>query len=380
MKLELRAMIRKEFRQVFRDPHTLGILLLVPMMLLVLFGYAISMDVDNIVVGVLDNDKSPESRRITELFRVLDAFSPGESLLSPDEAEEALVDGRLNAVLIIPPEFGRDMEAGRIPSVQLLIDGSNVLVASTTQGYVDAMFFDLSLRLNTEWRVPTADGDATFTPPIDFRPRTWFNPELRSTVFLIPGLIAFIMVITAVLSTALSVVREKEKGTMEMLDASPLSSTTLIIGKTIPFMVISMLETVFILIAGRFLFGVEISGSISLLLGISFLFLLSCLGIGVLISTVVDTQQSAFLLATISIVLPTMILSGFIYPIRNMPIPVQAVTFLIPARYFISAERALMIRGAGAVSIWPQSVVLLGFSIVTLGISSLRLGIRRRKR
>ncbi len=380
MKLELRAMIRKEFRQVFRDPHTLGILLLVPMMLLVLFGYAISMDVDNIVVGVLDNDKSPESRRITELFRVLDAFSPGESLLSPDEAEEALVDGRLNAVLIIPPEFGRDMEAGRIPSVQLLIDGSNVLVASTTQGYVDAMFFDLSLRLNTEWRVPTADGDATFTPPIDFRPRTWFNPELRSTVFLIPGLIAFIMVITAVLSTALSVVREKEKGTMEMLDASPLSSTTLIIGKTIPFMVISMLETVFILIAGRFLFGVEISGSISLLLGISFLFLLSCLGIGLLISTVVDTQQSAFLLATISIVLPTMILSGFIYPIRNMPIPVQAVTFLIPARYFISAERALMIRGAGAVSIWPQSVVLLGFSIVTLGISSLRLGIRRRKR
>ncbi|MCD6342179.1 MAG: ABC transporter permease [Spirochaetaceae bacterium] len=380
MKLELRAMIRKEFRQVFRDPHTLGILLLVPMLLLVLFGYAISMDVDNIVVGVLDNDKSPESRRITELFQVLDVFSPGESPTSPAEAEEALVDGRLNAALVIPSGFGRDLEAGKSPSLQLLIDGSNVLVASTAQGYIDAMFFDLSLRLDTEWRVPTAAGAATFTPPIDFRPRTWFNPELRSTVFLIPGLIAFIMVITAVLSTALSVVREKEKGTMEMLDASPLSSTTLIIGKTVPFMVISMLETVLILIAGRFLFGVGIMGSISLLLGITFLFLLSCLGIGLLISTVVDTQQSAFLLATIVIVLPTLILSGFIYPIRNMPLPVQAVTFLIPARYFITAERALMIRGAGAGSIWPQSVVLLGFSIFTLGLSSLRLGRRRRKR
>ncbi|RKX73946.1 MAG: ABC transporter permease [Spirochaetes bacterium] len=380
MKLELRAMIRKEFRQVFRDPHTLGILLLVPMLLLVLFGYAISMDVDNIVVGVLDNDKSPESRRITELFQVLDDFSPGESPTSPAEAEEALVDGRLNAALVIPSGFGRDLEAGKSPSLQLLIDGSNVLVASTAQGYIDAMFFDLSLRLDTEWRVPTAAGAATFTPPIDFRPRTWFNPELRSTVFLIPGLIAFIMVITAVLSTALSVVREKEKGTMEMLDASPLSSTTLIIGKTVPFMVISMLETVLILIAGRFLFGVGIMGSISLLLGITFLFLLSCLGIGLLISTVVDTQQSAFLLATIVIVLPTLILSGFIYPIRNMPLPVQAVTFLIPARYFITAERALMIRGAGAGSIWPQSVVLLGFSIFTLGLSSLRLGRRRRKR
>ncbi len=380
MKLELRAMIRKEFRQVFRDPHTLGILLLVPMLLLVLFGYAISMDVDNIVVGVLDNDKSPESRRITELFQVLDVFSPGESPTSPAEAEEALVDGRLNAALVIPSGFGRDLEAGKSPSLQLLIDGSNVLVASTAQGYIDAMFFDLSLRLDTEWRVPTAAGAATFTPPIDFRPRTWFNPELRSTVFLIPGLIAFIMVITAVLSTALSVVREKEKGTMEMLDASPLSSTTLIIGKTVPFMVISMLETVLILIAGRVLFGVGIMGSISLLLGITFLFLLSCLGIGLLISTVVDTQQSAFLLATIVIVLPTLILSGFIYPIRNMPLPVQAVTFLIPARYFITAERALMIRGAGAGSIWPQSVVLLGFSIFTLGLSSLRLGRRRRKR
>ena len=380
MKLELRAMIRKEFRQVFRDPHTLGILLLVPMLLLVLFGYAISMDVDNIVVGVLDNDKSPESRRITELFQVLDVFSPGESPTSPAEAEEALVDGRLNAALVIPSGFGRDLEAGKSPSLQLLIDGSNVLVASTAQGYIDAMFFDLSLRLDTEWRVPIAAGAATFTPPIDFRPRTWFNPELRSTVFLIPGLIAFIMVITAVLSTALSVVREKEKGTMEMLDASPLSSTTLIIGKTVPFMVISMLETVLILIAGRFLFGVGIMGSISLLLGITFLFLLSCLGIGLLISTVVDTQQSAFLLATIVIVLPTLILSGFIYPIRNMPLPVQAVTFLIPARYFITAERALMIRGAGAGSIWPQSVVLLGFSIFTLGLSSLRLGRRRRKR
>ncbi len=372
MRIALKAMVRKEFRQVLRDPHTLGILLLVPMLLLVLFGYAISLDVDDIVVAVVDEDKSPESRRVEKLFDVLEVFTPGEFPLSAAGAEEALVDGRLDAVLILPAGFGRNLAAGRTPSVQLLIDGSNVLVASTAQGYIEAMFFDLSLRLDTEWRIPS--------PPIDFRSRTWFNPELRSTVFLIPGLIAFIMVITAVLSTALSVVREKEKGTMETLDASPLSSSTLIIGKTIPFMVISMLETVFILLAGRFLFGVEILGSIPLLLGISFVFLLSCLGIGLLISTAVDTQQSAFLLATIVIVLPTLILSGFIYPIRNMPSVVQAVTLLIPARYFIIAERALMIRGAGIVSIWPQALILLGFSVVTLGLSSLRLGRSRRNR
>ena len=380
MKLELSAMIRKEFRQVFRDPHTLGILLLIPMLLLILFGYAISMDVDNITIGVLDEDNTPESRRISELFRVMDNFTMGETPESPGEAESALVDGRLDAALIIPRGFGRELEGTEIPSVQVLIDGSNVLVASTAQGFIEAMFADLSMRLDTEWRVPEMAGTRKFSSPIDFRPRTWFNPELRSTVFLIPGLIAFIMVITAVLSTALSVVKEKEKGTMEMLDAAPISSRVLIIGKTVPFMVISLVETVFILMAGRFLFGVEIQGSIILLFGVSFLFLLSCLGIGLLISTAVDTQQSAFLIATIAIVLPTLILSGFIYPIRNMAPPVQGVTFLIPARYFILAERALMIRGAGISSIWPQALILAGFSVFTLGISSLRLEHQRRNR
>jgi len=380
MKLELTAMIRKEFRQVLRDPHTLGILLLIPMLLLILFGYAISMDVDNIIVGVMDEDKSPESRRVIELFRVLDNFSLGETPASPQEAEQFLMVGQLNAVLIIPRGFGRTLVGGKVPSIQVLIDGSNVLAASTAQGFIEAMFIDLSLRLNTEWRIPAEAGIRRLSPPIDFRPRTWFNPELRSTVFLIPGLIAFIMVITAVLSTALSVVKEKEKGTMEMLDASPISSPILIIGKTVPFMVISLLETVFILIAGRFLFGVEIQGSLLLLFGVSFLFLLSCLGIGLLISTAVDTQQSAFLLATLVIVLPTLILSGFIYPIRNMPTLVQGVTFLIPARYFIIAERALIIRGAGIDAIWIQGLILFGFSVITLGLSSLRLGHRRRNR
>jgi ABC-2 type transport system permease protein len=210
-------------------------------------------------------------------------------------------------------------------------------------------------------------------PMVDFRPRIWYNPELRSTIFLVPGLISFIMVITAVISTALSVVREKEKGTMEMLEAAPLGSVALILGKTVPYMAISLAETGLILIAGRYLFGVQIQGSLAALAGITFLFLLSSLGMGLLISTIADTQQTAFLIATVVTVLPTFILSGFVFPIRNMPPLIRVVTRIIPARYFLIAERALMIRGADIRSIWPEALALLLFSIVTLGVSSVRL-------
>ena len=374
MKLGLIAMIRKEFRQVLRDPRTLSILLLVPLLLLVLIGYAISMDVESLSVGVIDGDNSPESRRIADMFRVLDIFTTVERPESPSDAEEALVDGRLDAVLIIPSGFGRDLVSNRKPSVQILLDGSNVTIASTAQSYIEAAFTDLSLGLETEWRIPTPAGRFNASLPLDFRSRIWFNPELRSTVFLVPGLISFIMVITAVISTALSVVREKEKGTMEMLEASPLTSRALILGKTVPYMVISLFEIFLILVAGRFLFGVEIQGSIVALFGISLLFILSCLGMGLLISTVAETQQSAFLIATVVTVLPSFVLSGFIFPIRNMPKIIQILTHIIPARYFLIAERALIIRGADIRSIWPQAAALTVFSLFTLAISMKRLG------
>lgn len=370
MRLGLSAMIRKEFRQVLRDRATLGMLLLVPLFLLVLFGYAVNMDVESITIGVLDSDKSPESRRVAELFNVLDIFTRGESPVSSSDAEKALVDGRLDAVVIIPRGFGRELVSNQTPVIQLLVDGSNVTIASTAQSYIEAALTDLPLRLQ-------APGTAA-APLAEFRSRIWYNPELKSTIFLIPGLIAFIMVITAVISTALSVVREKEKGTMEMLEASPLSPFALILGKTVPYMVISMVETVMILLAGRVLFGVLIQGSFIALLGITFLFLLACLGMGLLISTIAATQETAFLIATVATVLPTFVLSGFVFPIRNMPAVIRLVTHIIPARYFLIAERALIIRGAEVSSIWRQAAALTIFSIITISISSIRLRGGRR--
>ena len=382
MMLSLTAMIRKEFRQVFRDPRTLGILLFVPLLLLVLFGYAISMDVNTLTVGVVDEDRSPESRRIRQLFSVLDLFEDGGLSVSAAaaDAEEALVDGRLDAAVILPVNFGRNLAAGRTPEIQVLVDGSNITVASSALSSIEAALTDLSVRFAGEWRVslPTAGMDRQ--PPLQFLPRTWYNPELRSTVFLVPGLISFIMVITAVISTALSVVREKERGTLELLEASPLPPVALILGKTIPYMMISLAETGLILFAGRILFGVSIAGNLFLLSLVTLLFLLSCLGIGLIISTIAETQQTAFLIATVATVLPSFILSGFVFPIRNMPLPVQAVTLVIPARYFLVAERAIIIRGAGIQSVWPQILILFLFSLLTLGISSVRLSLGRRKR
>ena len=383
MKLGLTAMIRKEFRQVLRDSRTLGILLLVPLMLLILFGYAVSMDVETVTVGVIDGDMTPESRRVADLFRVLDFFETGplpSSAGAAPDAEQALIAGNLDAVLVLPPGFGRELAAGEHPAIQVLIDGSNVTVASTAQASIEAALTDLSLRLRTEWRMPLPASVLDTASPVDFRPRTWFNPELKSTMFLVPGLISFILVITAVISTALSVVREKEKGTMEMLEASPLGPVAIILGKTVPYMVLSLAETLLILLAGRFLFGVRIQGSFPLLMGVTTLFLLSCLGIGLIISTIAETQQTAFLIATVATVLPSFILSGFVFPIRNMPIPIRLVTRIFPARYFLVAERAIIIRGAGLETIWPQVLVLALFSVLTLGISGFRLSLARRHR
>lgn len=377
MGIELAAMIRKEFRQIIRDPRTLGILLVVPLLLLVLFGFAISLDVETVSVAVIDGDGTPESRRVLELFGNGDVFELVETSFTTAAAEKALVDGTADAVVVLPSGFGRALSAGREPEVQILIDGSNVTVASTAQGYIESALSKLAIRRVIERRVPLPGG-LNFQSAIDVRSRTWYNPELRSTVFLVPGLVAFIMVITAVISTAMSVVREKERGTMEMLEASPLRPGALILGKTVPYMVLALAETILILAAGRLFFGVEIQGSYVLLLGVTTLFLLSCLGLGLFLSTLADSQQTAFLLSVVVTVLPTFILSGFVFPIRNMPPAVQAVTYIFPARYFLAAERALIIRGAGFQSIWPQALALAVFSAIMLGVSGLRLAGSRR--
>jgi ABC-2 type transport system permease protein len=352
------AVTMKEIRHIWRDKRTLAVLLFVPIFLLIMFGYAIRLDVHKLPVAVFDYDHSAASRTLRDSLFHDESFVQ----LHTDRSrpQELLDRGQAGAVVIIPRGYQRALLEGGTPTVQLLVDGSNAMIAAAARGYLKRM-------------IAAAGADASLQGPIDYRPRVWFNPQMDSHRFLVPGLVAFVLVITAVVSTALSIVREKEHGTMEQIIVSPLSPFELVVGKTVPYMLLSLLVAAGVLTAGAVLFSVEIHGNIALLFAVTVLFLLACLGQGLLISSVADTQQVAFLLAVISTLLPTFILSGFVFPIENMPPAIRAVTYIVPARYYLVCLRGIILKSVGAVVLWPQLLSLFVFATVTIGASSILL-------
>ena len=365
----IRAVVKKEFRQIIRDRRTLAVMLFLPLFLLVMFGYAISLDVKNAPIAVVDFDKSGQSRQLIRMFSHSQYF---DLSFFPDDrtrVEEMFQHEIIKAALIIPKNFSNDLLRGTVTSVQVLVDGTNGTTGSTLLGYMQAVIIDYAGTIKGEM----LGIDSEEVLPIDYRPRIWFNPELESNLFLIPGLVAFILVVTAVVSTALSVVREKELGTMEQIAASPLRPIELIIGKTLPYMVISAFIAASIFVTGYVFFDVEVEGSLLWLTGVTLLFLFACLGLGILISSIAETQQVAFLIAILSTLLISFILSGFIFPIENMPVPIQVFTYLVPARYYLSALRIIMLKGAGFTVFWREVVFLFVFAAVTIGGGVLRL-------
>lgn len=372
MNLNVRSMVRKEFRQVRRDRRTLAVLVFIPAFMLMMFGYAVNFDVRHAGLAVVDEDRSSRSREFIALFTVTEYFDLVEELPSIRGADRLLDDGTARLVIVIPADFSDNLAAGRDAAVQVLVDGSNASASSAAIGYMNGIvqnFSVRSIRLELLKRglsgVPTA--------PIELEPRIWYNPELRSAKFLVPGLIAFIMMVTAVVSTALSVARERELGTMEQLMVAPVRPVELILGKTIPYTIISIVATVVILLVGYLVFDVEVKGSILWLFLVSFLYLVGGLGLGMLISTIAESQQVAFMVAVIVTMLPTFVLSGFVFPIRNMPPIIQAATFLVPARYFLVALRGIILKGVGIEAFWEQVVYLTVYAVAALGISSVRM-------
>ena len=367
----IRAIMIKEFRQIARDRRSLGVLLFLPLFLLVMFGYAISLDVRHVPLAVYDAEKSPQSRRLVEEFRHTEYFDLKYDLDNTRQIDELLGRDHARAVLVIPNGFSRRIARGEAGEVQLILDGSNSSSASTVLGYVQVVVQEFAAGLTT--RALLRGGGARFRPPVDFRPRVWFNPELASSVYLVPGLVTFILVISAVISTSLSIVREKERGTMEQIRVSPIRPLELIVGKTIPYALVSLAVTVAVLACSYLLFGVVVKGSYLLLLLVILLFLLASLGLGLLISTLVATQQMAFTVSALLTILPSFILSGFVFPIRNMPPAIQAVTCLFPGRFFLTALRSVIIRGAGLAAFWEQAAALAAFAFGTLALSTLRM-------
>jgi ABC-2 type transport system permease protein len=370
-KSRIRPIVKKEFRQIVRDKRTLGILLFLPSFMLVMFGYALNFDVKHIKLAVCDYDRSADSRKFVESFVESGYFDYRYYLSGENEIDPLLDEGKAAVAIVIPPDFSETMARGESATVQAIIDGTNATSAPAIVGYVTAVTrgFSEEILLKSMLRA----GVSHYTPPIDFRPRIWFNPELRSAKFLIPGLIGFILMVTAVVSTSLSIVREKERGTMEQITVSPVKPLELILGKTIPYIAISVVATFVILLVGYVLFDVTVKGSYLLLLLVTLIFLIGCLGLGLLISTVSSSQQVAFTLATMITVLPSFVLSGFIFPIRNMPVFVQVITYLVPARYFMAALRAIILKGVGITAFWEQIALMIAFAALTIGISARRL-------
>ena len=365
---QIRAVALKEMRQIGRDRRTLLILLFVPAFFLFVYGYALNFDIRHISLAVRDDDRSTLSRDLISAFVQSGYFDLVQTVASPREVDEVIDRHEARAVLVIPARFGADAAAGRPVKVQVLINGDNANTATTVAGYVTGLVASVSARYEAVVRTPAPAG-----PLVTIEPRVWYNPELRSALFLIPGLIAYIAMLTAVVSTALSVVREKEAGTMEQIRMAPIGPLPYIVGKAIPFFVVALVVSMAIVPASMLLFDLPMRGSWLLLLGCVSLFLIGALGLGLFISTLADTQQVAFQVALLASFLPTLMLSGFIFPISSMPWFLQQITYVVPARYFLVALRSIVLKGVGLAAFWEDVAALAIFAVVILSLASLRL-------
>ena len=369
----LRAVVVKELRQVRRDPFSLAMLIGLPAFMLVLYGFALNFDVRHVRLAVQDLDYSATSRELVSAFTHSTYFdlvaTPGAG-----QALDALLERRVaRAVLVIPVGYGHDLATGRVAPVQLLLDGADSTTATTVLGYARALVSEQNVAIQAATLLRAG---VRARPVLDLEPRVLFNPELESTQFLVPGLIGFLLMLTAVLSTALSVVREKERGTMEQLRVAPLRTWELIVGKTVPYLGISLVATFIILLAARVLFGVVIRGPYLDLLGAVLLYLFGALGFGLFISTVANTQLLAFQAGLIASLLPAILLSGFIFQIRIMPGWLQVLTYLVPARYFLVILRGIILKGEGLATYWPQVGALVLYALAVVALASARLARR----
>ncbi|MDT3695891.1 MAG: ABC transporter permease [Ignavibacterium sp.] len=362
------AIIKKEFKQLKRDTRMLFIVFFFPVVLLAIFGYAINFDVKHIKIAVYDQDKSEYTSEYINGLISSEYFELVTYIDSDAEIKKLLDEKIVQAVIVFPNDLSKKLNNKEEVKVQYLVDGVEGNTANVIVNYVNAATINYSLKLTKEYLAATGK---QFYVPINLEPRFWFNPELESTKFLIPGLMGMILIITAVVSVSLSIVREKERGTIEQINVSPLSSFELIIGKTTPHIVISLINAAIVLLAGYILFGVAIKGSIFLLLLSTFIFLFAALGLGIFISSVADSQQVAFQAANIAALLPSLILSGFIFPIESMPTVIQWVTNITPAKFYVVTLRAILLRGVGLSAFWEQLIYMMIFGIIFIALATL---------
>jgi ABC-2 type transport system permease protein len=370
------AVARKEFLHVVRDFRSLLMALATPALLLTLFGYALTLDVDNVPLAVWDQSGTARSREFVSRFG-----GSREKTGSPYFSIRQYVDnyadlirlidrGRVMMGLVVPRDFAQRIDAGRDAPVQLLVDGSDSNTATIAIGYADVIAEIYALDLTLEQNQRRAGGGLTI--PIDVRPRVWFNEELESRNYIIPGLIAVIMMVIAAMLTSLTVAREWERGTMEQLISTPVKATELILGKLIPYFTIGLCDVVVAVLMGEFVFHVPLRGNLALLFGTSVIFLTGALAMGITISIVTKSQLLSSQVAVVATFLPAFLLSGFIFTIANMPRAIQMVTYLVPARYFVAILKGIYLKGVGLEILAGQVLLLAAYAVAMLLLANLK--------
>lgn len=357
----LSAIVRKEIIQLRRDPRSLALGFLLPVFLLIVFGYAITWDVNDIALGVVDHDSSQRSRALIEMFQSSGYFTVRERVAREGDLDRLLAQGRIQVALVIPPNFATDLGTGKPAPLQAIVDGSDANTATIILAYARA----IAQRYSTQVQLR----GAAVTPPLTADTRVWYNETLTSRNMIVPGLVAVIMMIIAAMLTSLTIAREWERGTMEQLAATPATRFEIVLGKLIPYLGIGLLDVVVASVVGVLLFGVPFRGSPALLLILSFFFLAGALGLGLFISAVAKSQLLATQVAMIVTFLPAYLLSGFMFAIDVMPGPLRLVTFLVPARYFLVVTRGIFLKGVGAEVLWIQGLLMIAFAASGLALA-----------
>ena len=369
MNSRLRSIIRKEFIQIFRDPRTLVLIILMPIMQLFLLGYAATTDIKNISLAVWDQSQSPQSRALLDAFRAANYFSIDYPVYSAKEYTDLIEAGKIRAALIIPPDYETRLLEGKA-QVSLVLDGSDATVGGTALSTAKLIGQSYATKILAEQSALTGR-PFSFSPPLDVRTQVWYNPDLIAAYFNVPGVIGMILYFITALLTASSIVRERERGTIEQLIVTPIRSWELVVGKILPYSILAFIDTLEILVVGHWWFKVPIRGDLGLIFALSGLFLLSSLGIGLFASTIANTQQEAFITVMVTM-LPSIFLSGFFFPIEAMPKLLQYVSAIIPLRYFLVIIRALLLKGVGVQALLSPIIALSIFAVVIMGAASIR--------
>lgn len=366
----LKAVAWKETLHVVRDVRALGISIVLPVLLLLLFGYALTLDVDHVPLVVWDRSNTPQSRELVSLFTGSRYFDLVGRVEDYGSLERRILEGKALLALVIPADYARWPGSGRTARVQLVADGSDANTAAIAMGYADAVVQGYSQKVRVS--LVRKEMGRVLAAPLDLRPRVWFNTDMESRNFIVPGLIAVILMLIAALLTSLTVAREWETGTMEQLLSTPLKGPELILGKLAPYFAVGMLDMLLSVLAGRYLFGVPIRGNVLLVFAMASVYLLGSLSLGMLISIVAKNQLLANQMAFVATFLPAFLLSGFMFDIGNMPKVLQAVTLAVPARYCVHLLRSLYLKGVGPSVLWREGVFLLLFAAAMLALSLVR--------